>query len=111
MALTGAARVEAIYSALAAQPRNNPVTGEQMRDAQGAPVNMLDGMNAVETRTLRSNLTALFGTDTTYLTTNAVILPGTMVAPPGATVQVAVPAGTGATTGPSPTVTGAGRLS
>lgn len=94
MALDSGARTQAIYNAVAAA--NPALTGSHVSDAERAQV--------------KAQLAAMFGADTSYLTGNAVILPGTMVAPAGATVQVAYPAGTGATTGPSPTVTGAGRL-
>lgn len=94
MPLVGSARTEAIYNAVAAA--NPALSGDKVSDAERAQV--------------KAQLGAMFGADTTYLTTNAVVLPGTMVAPPGATVQVAVPAGTGATTGPSPALSGAGRL-
>lgn len=77
----------------------------------------LSNTNATEQQTVLNGLKALFGADTTYLTTNAVIQPGTMQDPAGATVLatgVGVAPGsplaiTAAVAAPTP-ITGTGLL-
>ena len=93
MALSGEDRTQRIYSALVAA--NPELTGDKVSDAEREQV--------------KAQLRALFATDTTYLTSNAVVLPGTMVTPAGAAVSAPPYAGT--VTGPSPTITGTGKLS
>lgn len=94
MALNANTRTDVLFNALAAA---NPKIGTDL--------------NQAERDTMRAQLLTLFGADTGYLVSNATILPGSMVAPAGATVQVAVPAGSGAVTSPSPVLSGVGRLS
>lgn len=111
MALDPEARAFAAYQALVANA--GTLTGDV--DAQGRPtatavVRPDKSKGISEKRRIYEGMLALFGADTSYLTTNAVVLPGTMVAPAGATVQVAYPAGSGSTTGPSPTLSGTGKL-
>lgn len=94
MALNADARTGVLFTALAAaNPKINTDLNQAERDQ------------------MRAQLLTLFGADTGYLVSNAQILPGTMVTPAGAAVQVAVPAGSGSVVSPSPTISGIGRLS
>lgn len=93
MALNGDARAQAVYTAIATA---DPNFGQ---------------LNSAEQNTLLSHLKSIYGADTTYLTANAVILPGSMQAPAGATVSTtgSAVAQTGATTSPV-TIAGTGNL-
>lgn len=93
MAMTAASRADALFSALAAA---NPKIGSDL--------------NQDERDQMKAQIQTLFGADVAYLQSSADVLAGSMTTPAGAAVQVAVPAGTGSVTSPSPVLSGIGKL-
>lgn len=113
MSLAGDARALAIYRAT---PGRDALTGAE--DGSGAPtadlIKQPDGsMGTSEKYRLLQALRAVWGADTTYLTGNAEIAPGSLAAAQGISVSVSgsPTAQTGATTASGPlTPQGRGRL-
>lgn len=90
MPISGDDRAQKVYDAAAAKPD-------------------FAKLSADEKQAFLAQLKKIYGDDTDYLKANATIVPSAFSVPPGVAVQVAYPAGTGATVGPG-TVSGTGRL-
>lgn len=92
MATNASDRATAIYNAIS---QANP---------------MMSQASPSEQAKVRASLQTIFGGDLAYLVGAVTVLPSSMQAPAGASVQVAYPAGSGATTSPVGVV-GTGRIS
>lgn len=68
-----------------------------------------NGMNPSERAQISTQLEQFLSPDTSYLTSNATILPGSFASEPGQAVQVTPLSGQGTTVAPGP-VSGAGML-
>jgi hypothetical protein len=82
MTTSNAARTQAVYNAVAAQPG-------------------FDALSDAEKAKVKAQLATIFGTDLAYLVGNITVLPTALRDPGGAPVAVSTTSGTGSVTGPT----------